>query len=433
MVNQNFFDNHGIDQLHNDVNKKESNRKRHKSAGDHHTKNRSNSVFANWRPRHVSGDDRIGLRFSELQQSDHVDDDIFIEEVTTEKGDLKTPEYTEIVSHGNDTKDSGVVLEEPNTNNNCEQNSERTTSESSNLDIGDGKEGGLKRVSSYSVRTPVTENDPLGLFNGGIPDTAGLQKSSDKDSFISSTPSSQTDDAQGNIENSNKSDFLFEVEISSSEQCNNKPVSESSGTSFILGSAHSLDICSPSADKEPFSSVDKKDRRFKDLERTNSTPDCLEAVVDRSRFGSLGTVKNYFQNFQSPSKKSTESLDEKGQITPGSESRFRRLGSLGKHKFKSAAGALANKFNEIKQTMTTPTKMGSNTSLAASECDSSASEDNFKPASRSMDVPQRPQTFDTHHHHHSHQRSSATDSRVSDAARQLPLGRFYFITVIHVI
>jgi hypothetical protein len=45
--------------------------------------------------------------------------------------------------------------------------------------------------------------------------------------------------------------------------------------------------------------------------------------------------------------------------------------------FKFGAGALANKFSELKQTITTPTKLGSNTSIDVPE------------ETRGMDVPKR--------------------------------------------
>lgn len=103
MLSQNSLDSTSFPQdvnLQSSLNAGDNKRKRHRSAGDYHTKtSRSNSVFNNWRPRHISGDPScIGRTPKEIL----LDDDIFVEENVISRGNLEGI---------NETVDSGVIVE----------------------------------------------------------------------------------------------------------------------------------------------------------------------------------------------------------------------------------------------------------------------------------------------------------------------------------
>jgi len=344
-------------------------------AGDYHTKPRSNSVYTSWRPRHVSGDDRIQLRISDLSNNE---DSLFPEE--TDKLDGSFTEETKTVD---DTKDSGVVLDGDNT---LTIESERLSSRPTSIPINTSTNG-VRPTSEdcHSIGTPVTENDPLGFFNNPLTNQIDSSKTNCNVTgkySPSESPHNHSDLSvalfSNNIDSTAKdSEPMFTIGQEKSP-CNRQESQED--RTFSLGSIHSLDGTN---DTQPLSPLERVGKRLKDVGRTNSSPGCLLDNEDQSRKSGVLPAKGFLSSLQSPSKKSNDSLDRTPDVEHNSESRFKRLGSFRKHKerlsgaFKFGAGALANKFSELKQTITTPTKLGSNTSIDVPE------------ETRGMDVPKR--------------------------------------------
>ncbi|XP_022330463.2 C-myc promoter-binding protein-like isoform X4 [Crassostrea virginica] len=373
--------------LQSSLNAGDNKRKRHRSAGDYHTKTtRSNSVFNNWRPRHISGDTSCIARTQ--KEIAFEDDDIFVEENVISRGNLEGI---------NETTDSGVIVEDSQgAGNLCERpqeldlNDDPSQSSSSPFDIPQRKSL-LSESSSFvhSVGTPVTENDPLGLFREedapGAPEDEKVvmrrrniqtqpfhserlsyaRHSANFDEEIHPQATLITDPDDPNV--------VYSVrEIDPSEagiKCN---IPDDQKASFRLGSGLSLDETMSNeflGGPRPLSQMEKIGKRLKEMGRTQSTPDNLDEQ-DRTSKSGFSAVTSYLKSFQSPTKKSQDSLDDV-DVQP-SESRFARLGSFRKRErlsgaFKSAAGALMNKVHEIKQTIsTTPVKYGSSQSLGRS-------------------------------------------------------------------
>nr|XP_022330471.1 C-myc promoter-binding protein-like isoform X2 [Crassostrea virginica] len=373
--------------LQSSLNAGDNKRKRHRSAGDYHTKTtRSNSVFNNWRPRHISGDTSCIARTQ--KEIAFEDDDIFVEENVISRGNLEGI---------NETTDSGVIVEDSQgAGNLCERpqeldlNDDPSQSSSSPFDIPQRKSL-LSESSSFvhSVGTPVTENDPLGLFREedapGAPEDekvvmrrrniqtqpfhserlSYVRHSANFDEEIHPQATLITDPDDPNV--------VYSVrEIDPSEagiKCN---IPDDQKASFRLGSGLSLDETMSNeflGGPRPLSQMEKIGKRLKEMGRTQSTPDNLDEQ-DRTSKSGFSAVTSYLKSFQSPTKKSQDSLDDV-DVQP-SESRFARLGSFRKGErlsgaFKSAAGALMNKVHEIKQTIsTTPVKYGSTQSLGRS-------------------------------------------------------------------
>ena len=373
--------------LQSSLNAGDNKRKRHRSAGDYHTKTtRSNSVFNNWRPRHISGDTSCIARTQ--KEIAFEDDDIFVEENVISRGNLEGI---------NETTDSGVIVEDSQgAGNLCERpqeldlNDDPSQSSSSPFDIPQRKSL-LSESSSFvhSVGTPVTENDPLGLFREedapGAPEDekvvmrrrniqtqpfhserlSYVRHSANFDEEIHPQATLITDPDDPNVVYS-----LREIDPSEAGiKCN---IPDDQKASFRLGSGLSLDETMSNeflGGPRPLSQMEKIGKRLKKMGRTQSTPDNLDEQ-DRTSKSGFSAVTSYLKSFQSPTKKSQDSLDDV-DVQP-SESRFARLGSFRKRErlsgaFKSAAGALMNKVHEIKQTIsTTPVKYGSSQSLGRS-------------------------------------------------------------------
>lgn len=390
MLSQNSLDSTSFPQdvnLQSSLNAGDNKRKRHRSAGDYHTKtSRSNSVFNNWRPRHISGDPScIGRTPKEIL----LDDDIFVEENVISRGNLEGI---------NETVDSGVIVEDPQGGAihsdrpqglDLNHHSDPADSGTQPCDIPQRKSlmDGLSNFV-HSVGTPVTENDPLGLFNEEDPGEEGqgeekvvmrrknIQTQPFKSERLNYGRHSANFDADIHPEatllvDPDDPDVVYSVrEIDPSEagiQCN---IPDEQKASFRIGSGLSLDDSLSTeyfgGGPRPLSQMEKIGKRL--MGRTQSTPDNLDEQ-DRTSKSGLSAVTSYLKSFQSPTKKSQDSLDEAGG-TP-SESRFGRLGSFRKRErlsgaFKSAAGALMSKVNEIKQTISTPVKYGSSHSLGRS-------------------------------------------------------------------
>ncbi|XP_061172987.1 DENN domain-containing protein 4C-like isoform X2 [Saccostrea echinata] len=419
MLSQNSLDSTSFPQevnLQSSFNAGDSKRKRHKSAGDYHTKTtRSNSVFNNWRPRHISGDPSCMARPSK----DMLDDDIFVEEAEPSSGP-NLEGITETVDSGvivEDSQGAGHPSETPQTQNLENRTIPPVIMESKPCDIPQRRsllDGSSNFV--HSLSSPVTENDPLGLFKDESPEQGEEEEKvvmrrkniqtkpfeSERLSYVRHSADFDADihpDAKI-IFDPDDPDSVYTVrEIDPSEagiKCN-RNIPDDQKASFRLGSGLSLDDSLSSndlyGDSRPLSQMEKIGKRLKEMGRTQSTPDNLDEQ-DRSSKSRLSAVTSYLTSFQSPTKKSQDSLDEAGG-TP-SESRFSRLGSFRKRErlsgaFKSAAGALMNKMNEIKQTISTPVKYGSNQSLGRSSDNLDGDE------KRGRDMPAR--SLDHHRKH----------------------------------
>lgn len=374
--NQHLEDGDSLMNLNSSLNLGRNNvnsRKRHKSAGDYHTKPRSGSVFSNWRPRHVSGDDRL-QRFSDIAPEE---DNLFLEEIDK-------AEKTEDNRTDDETKDSGVVLDTDNT-----QDRHNNRPSSIPIETPKAKTVSLNLESpglGMSIGTPVTENDPLGFFDqtNTSDDNATKTNSNVNGKYMRS----ESDASAVSITvEGDQSQPMFTIgqEGQDKPECNSTTDNREDRT-FSLGSIHSLDS---TMDNQPLSPLERVGKRLKDVGRTNSSPGSLDE--EKSGKPSFWPVKGYLSSLQSPSKKSQDSLDGTPDLDGNSETGFKRFGSFRKHKerlsgaFKIGAGALANKFSELKHTITTPTKFGSNSSIDVHE------------ENRGVDVPRRPTSMrDTH-------------------------------------
>lgn len=433
MVNENVKPNEFQRQISCDVDT--GKRKRHKSAGDYN-KPRSQSVCENWRPRHVSGEDRLLMQFTGFEKDKN--EDIF--EVEIEK-----PEECNLsdeARNSDDTKDSGVVLDEGRVSyvdigSDTSTNLDRPTSvpidmKRSNMSSSLSAPETFEPSSiPHSIGTPVTENDPLGLFMddmpiGNIPASNSLSKiqggtnvrfghcgSTPNQIFQPPGPSDESTSPEfsvggaNSLFNGNERPKTISSAGISSHECNIKEVSRTSANSdekmFTLGSAQSLDAVSVvipgGSGSQPLSPVEQLGKRLRTLGRTNSSPGSLENT-DKSGRG-FWPVKGYLQSISSSLKKSNDSLDEKPEAEDSSVNRTpephgRRIAGLRKHNerlsgaLKYGWGALANKFSEIKQNISIPTKMGSNTSLTKTgDGDSLHGDDGRSQNKGAMDVPLR--------------------------------------------
>lgn len=368
------------------------NRKRHMSAEDHlRTKVRSNSLFADWRHRHFNGDEK-GNQFSELMLKE---DKILRNQ---DKNDicLGTSEMKEI---SEEIKDSGVDLDENHeVGNMCTEvfdvenseilleNDERMVSLDASNESEDGlcedrlesiteatsRAGSLRSVTSsplHVTATPVTENDPLGLFvesqqqvalSGNIQPKSSPEKIRDK--FVETKP------------------FANEVKL-------RKDLAK-----LDLGKCNIEDTCSNNSNRvgnsngktvnKIMSPVEKVQRGFFKIERTSSFPENIGGSS-----GQTGSDKRktdaYNTDVASLGRSSSSLCEQRSEIlagTPKSDFRLFRTGSFRRHKenfsgmLKFATGAVANKLTEIKLSMT-PSKLGSNSSLTPSYDDIDSEDD----------------------------------------------------------
>jgi hypothetical protein len=321
-----------------------------------------------------------------------LDDDAFVEEM-----ELKSRLNLEGI---NETTDSGVIVENPQGAGHRDNRPQDLDLETAPVPVGSTSQpfdipqrksviDGSSNIL-HSIGTPVTENDPLGLFKDESAKQEQEEKvvmrrknvqtqpfESERLSYVRRSGDFDEDIHPGAtlVMDLDDPDVVYSIrEIDPSEagiKCNKRDP-EQKTASFRLGSGLSLDESVSSNDlygeTRPLSQMERIGKRLKDMGRTQSTPDNLDEQ-DRTSKSGLSAVTNYLKSFQSPTKKSQDSLDEVGGTT--SESRFSRLGSFRKRErlsgaFKSAAGALMSKVNEIKQTISTPVKYGSNPSLGRS-------------------------------------------------------------------
>ena len=344
MVSESILKNHNLHQL--DTLELDAKRKRHKSAGDNHLKTRSNSMFSNWTPPSVWNGSNVLMRFSDLVNK---------EKVGENSTDQKSFENTQITSSELNIEDSGVGLDDNQTNAAfvCLSSEVSESSEKERFDCQEmqssstqSTKNSLSQSSSFS--TPVTENDPLGLFDNN-PEVSEMNNNSSPSSVKPSNSISRKLSQLTKLEALSKISperTLFDIKtIRTSSVCNTLHEEGVDGE-IVVNTRY-----------EPGGN-----RKLGDLGRTSSSPDCLA----ESKFSQ-----------QTPQKKSklssTLSLDEAGNVERPQDIRLRRSHSLRRRNemfrgvLKSAA-IVFNKLNEIKQSITQqPGQTGSNLSLTPSE------------------------------------------------------------------
>lgn len=375
----------------------ENKRKRHKSAGDHtFVKTRSNSLFSSWRHNSQNSEDKA-MKFSELIAKEEK------ASLLGEDGSEIEKEYlnSEMQDISEEIKDSGVGLDENEVGGEEEDGADRLEgqrkTDSSEVEMGKddnceskddllmdndskgkkldsiteikSRSGSLKSATSsplHAVATPVTENDPLGLFMG--PEESVSAPSSRASSVSKSSPEKVREQFVS------KKPFEGEVQLrSDAGKCNNCGSSSNEVTNRV---GNTSGISSGNA----LSPVHEVHKNRLHLERTNSFPENLgnslkgEATPKKSELmkpevASLG--------------RSSSSLHE----TRSEKSSLFRTGSFRRHKnqisgmLKFATGAVANKLSELKVNLT-PSKLGSNTSLTPSCEDLDSDEESYREASR---------------------------------------------------
>ena len=374
----------------------ESKRKRHKSAGDHYSKS-VDSCRPSLRQRRASQDDKNLNKLSNLM--------LKTEDIKSFEEESAVDSDSDMKGLNGEIKDSGVALDYTDlTNGNVEDTVDEClpqgtdSNSSSGLDIDDkskieNKDELEKLVSverdesskiqsdsltvcsspMHSMPTPVTENDPLGLFiEDGPPQvkvsvtrtkspvknrtSASVSPEKVREKFVSGKP---FEDYKNKDKRTEDTDSLGECNNTESE---GKVIVSRSGSTASTGSG----VLSPV--------VEKVQRRLFSIERTNSFPDDLgNAGNSNSMFRQNSTEQTETEKLL----RSSSSLNESGKSEPSRNSRdFRtffghRPGSFRRHKenlsgmWKQATGAVATKLSEIKHSMT-PTKLGSNSSLTPS-------------------------------------------------------------------
>lgn len=332
----------------------DSNRKRHRSAGDYHTvKGRSNSLFSALKQRHNSIEDSFSMRYADLalkeNQIDNVDD-----EKLTMSDNVKVDSGVEL-GEGQYTDPLSTTMEENETSITPEQSGSPQ----------------LSLSPQPSLSTPVTENDPLGVFTSM---ENGLDK--DKSSATVSPKHSTNPDTStpyeaqivrkgGGID----SRFVKRLFGLNSPNCN--------------GDGDDVSVNSIEVDmhSDPLSPVSEGvGRRLKELGRTSSSPDCLQVIDGNGKKSAVWPLKGE-QSTASPQKQSSLSLDESEksyteryfQQLVRSQSLKRANESLS-GAFKFAASAVASKFTELKLSMSASGKLGSEMSIDESDSDDDSDE-----------------------------------------------------------
>ncbi|XP_052281049.1 DENN domain-containing protein Crag-like [Dreissena polymorpha] len=362
-------------------------RKRHSSAGDHHyLKTRSNSLLPHWKIRHPSSeenrvkgndlaslvssggkemlsktiDSNVGVMTSEMQELSEeikdsgvgLDDNEVISEGNEEGAELeKGSDECDKISVKNVSSEDSGISDSALTGYATEQRLEGITEMKSRSDS-------LKSATSsplHSIVTPVTENDPLGLFVEPV----AVPKLDTKSSC--SKQSSPVKD---------RKDFVLKKPFQDSSDlggCN-------TCTFHTDGITVRVDQSEPSKLLTPVDSI--KQTVFK-IERTNSFPGNLgqPSVQRAENNGVKSEVSSLGRSITSLNEPKRDQLS--GTLKTAGLFRNRSFRS---HKdnisgmLKFATGAVANKLSEIK--WLTPTKLGSNNSLTPSHDEDSEDEYN---------------------------------------------------------
>lgn len=235
------------------------------------------------------------------------------------------------------------------------------------------KSDSLKSATSsplHSVPTPVTENDPLGLFvedkQQQLKEEVKMRENTPKtspqktrESFVLTQPFQDEINRKGS-----------QVGELSLGECNSSAADNENGSSNKL-----------------LSPVDKVQKMlFSKMERTSSFPENLGN--QRKEEGHKGKVEDSRNDTVSLGRSSSSLYEQRTDAVRGADFRLFRAGSFRRHKdnfsgmLKIATGAFATKLTEIKLSMT-PSKLGSNTSLTPSFDDmDSAEEDSYRDTMR---------------------------------------------------
>ncbi|XP_052793201.1 C-myc promoter-binding protein-like isoform X2 [Mya arenaria] len=430
-------------------------RKRHRSAGDFQTKARSNSLFANWRQKHSSED--TSIKFSDILASEEGGDGMKTRNLRG--GEVLSPGGTEMQDISEEIKDSGVGLDENEAlgdvvgGNEGGAQTQGTSSVSKpvNCDsephnIGDhaslidgkgltdeqtldniaeikSRSSSLKSATSsplHSVATPVTENDPLGLFTAPDLRATKIQEQrqspeKNKEEFVAKKP------FEGEVKLTNKSLPKLDLGL-----CNSIPASSSEGKTTVdsTGSAGERLL------EKVLSPVEKVQKTLLKLERTNSFPENLGNSSKTTTPSKSHSVRAEVASLGRSSSSLYEQKTEPMAGTPRSGGLF-RTGSFRRHKqnfsgmLKIATGAVANKLSEMK--WLTPTKMGSNNSLTPSYDDSDSETESYQETQRkkgSLDFLHRSiDRLDAHSINGTHESAPSHPSFLEQMERECELER----------
>ena len=380
----------------NCTDKEESKRKRHKSAGDHtYLKTRSNSLLPSWRMSGQGSEETE--KFSELVTRENQEN--IIENVAPST-DLEF-QKSEMLDISEEIKDSGVGLDENEVGgdeeelaerlgatgismDNSETGSDSTVTRECSIDSSEGltnevsgkkldsiseiksRSGSLKSSATSSpvhvVATPVTENDPLGLFMEPPGESTPSANNSRASSVSKSSPEKNRESFVA------KKPFEDEKKLPDDTVKCNIEESSSNEASNIVGSSGK--VLSPLTDRQ---------RNKFNLERTSSFPENL----GNSATGEETPRKSNFNPEVASLGRSSSSLHE-GKVE---RSGLFRTGSFRRHKnnfsgmLKFATGAVANKLSELKVSMT-PSKLGSNSSLTPSYDDFDSEDEGSRESAR---------------------------------------------------
>ena len=422
MVSQSSLDHHTFNLSRDAEEFMDKKRRRHRSVGEF-VKMRSNSLFASWRPRPSSGDDKLLMRFSDLQMKDLQLKDLQLKnpvvnipenESANANDSVFTPSSQYSSSRPKDEKDSGVELNEnhalfsdsdehadPRHSDFCDNSLSNgaTCNRPASPPLTDTEEKQSKEPI-HTAHTPCTENDPLGHFTGG--------SLADSDPLVSVSPNHSPQSLVSLCTST-----PFPIVSNDSKETNRdicKQLSTSSSSPHQLNPSVKLDMTETSK-KKP------------DLGRTSSSPNCL---ADLKEIRPNIPVKSQSMDEDHPPINSTSSLNELGRFEKTTEYLLRRTRSLKKPneaitgflKF-AARGArdAVSKLNEFKQSMTTPVKDGSTVSLSKSIDEDSGTGDESNCAT----TPSQPKFGSCQDMLSEH---STTDGSVGHGTLQASFGRY---------
>ena len=404
------------------------NRKRHKSAGDHlQTKIRSNSLFANFRMRYFSEEDKIGMKFSDLMAKENSEDNTMLR--SREAAEDKT-QVSDMKDISEEIKDSGVALDENEAHCGCGENEDLEKEYSSNVgdienvdksegvdddtvtdtiecdkdltsseiasddviktsDMGDaavelrkeeiGKDiRGTKSYSSPLHSIPVTENDPLGLFI-----EPSVKKVEERTKSVESLESPNSSPVK------NREKFMASKPFANFELKRKVELKDGLGQCNTENSSRNEELTKEGRSSSVINSpVERVQKNLYKIERTFSFPEDLghgakSQPFKANRSGSAQTDQGALIH-------SSTSLNDSMKSEAKAEFRLFRTGSFRRHKdnfsgmLKFATGAVAKKLSEVKLSMT-PIKLGSRDSLTPSidEIDSgNGEEDQYRESRR---------------------------------------------------
>ncbi|XP_064610090.1 C-myc promoter-binding protein-like isoform X1 [Liolophura sinensis] len=389
-------------------------RKRHKSAGDHgQMKQRSVSLLEK-RGRHSSDDEKTAqvIRFCDFakKRDGHdksiVNGDVFTDSHRQESsaGAVNAPSDGMTVKSGGDNPSTDLsvygskdaeqtispIVKPPQSlqlNSQSSQSNVMRTEEDKRTPTIHSPRGSPERKSA----TPVLTNDPLGAFNeplqnrkkdsgvsGSVSPTH--KKKLPKSPLTTTSPlrTPKVEDAESLF--GRKSSVVSENSVCSCDDSSSKAVgvncvcnSPSAKKPWLtdlqgetpISRTSSLPGGSQSAVQSPSEVIDTKT----ELSRTSSTPEWLSSP-EKSRLSLWGLRSPFRQAGETVQSPDTSTSSPKMEVAK--EFAFRRTQSLRKSKdavskmLKFTASAMATKFNEFKQSMSTPTKSDSFSSLGQS-------------------------------------------------------------------